>query len=100
MGGNIVHVKKSALSNNALCGYAHPDIPGPGMAWTTFESARVMSNCAECLSEVLRDECSICDGSGVIPDYYEKMSCRACDVETAEDLIDLRRVAATKEDKR
>ena len=47
-----------------------------------------MATCAECLSEVLRNECSICNGSGLIPDSCEKMRCRHCDVEAAQAIID------------
>ena len=47
----------------------------------------MMCDCPECLSDVLRDDCTWCDGSGQIKDYDEEWPCRACNDEAAEQII-------------
>lgn len=79
-----IHIKDSATSAYPLCDCNPGSEP---MAWTSRSSARILSDCADCLKYVLRDGCSICDGSGEIRDFEEAWPCRGCDEEAAEEYI-------------
>lgn len=71
-----VHVKLEVQNPRPLCGFDPGTAP---MAWTTSASARVLATCAACLTEVLRPDCSICDGKGT----FEGTGC--CDEHGPEE---------------
>ena len=79
-----VHVKDSAMSQTARCG------DGGDLTWTSPASARQMATCPECLSNVLSDTCSMCNGSRVIKNYDEITPCGGCGFYAAEYLIERR----------
>lgn len=85
---DLVHVKSGPRWNLPVCGFDPKDAP---MAWTTFSSARVMATCAECLAEVLCDDCSVCNGNGRWTEWGEEIRCPHCSFEVAQELIDKRR---------
>lgn len=87
---DLIHVKDSARQERPLCLFDAGINP---MAWTTRTSAEVIADCAECLAEVLRDKCGICNGSGVAvracgdEGCCGEVKCSACDLEAAEAII-------------
>jgi len=91
---DLVHVKSSAAPKYPVCGFDPKDAP---LAWTSYESARFMATCAECLHEVLKDECSCYNGTissgGCDEDgCCTRPPCRQCDVDAAEAIIENRRL--------
>ena len=76
-----IHVKDGATHNRALCFYS-----SGSMTWTSRTSAKVIATCPECLTEVLMDTCSVCDGAGEIDgggcrdtECCGKQKCYHCD---------------------
>ena len=71
--------------NNELtpvCGF---DSPSRIMCGYNWESIDALADCEDCISEYLRDHCSICDGTGEISDGCSccgRMSCQHCKADT------------------
>ncbi len=81
---DLIHVKSSALIDWPECGY---DSKSETMAWTTWPDAQKTATCPECLSVVLRDGCTACEGTGRVLDTYDNQMCGHCDAEAAEHFI-------------
>lgn len=82
----LVHVKSSAMAKATLCGY------NADATWTSPESAEKVATCAECLREVLLDNCSFCNNTGDLgePGHEECcgfLRCPHCDIEMSEAII-------------
>jgi hypothetical protein len=90
---DLIHVKHKATDERPLCGFDPGDAP---MAWTGYLSARVMATCAECLQEVLQDDCSICNGNGGWEEWGEEVKCKHCDLDAAQEMIENRGKPAAK----
>ena len=80
----MIHVKDSAMSLTARCG----DVGD--LTWTSPQSARLICTCPECLSDIMSDTCSWCNGSRVIKDYDEGTECQSCGLSAAEREIERR----------
>lgn len=92
---DLIHVKDSALKNIPRCGFDPKDAP---MAWTSVDSALKIATCAECLSDVLRDDCD-CESGQIWSGCREEGCCGSspcprCCLDTAEDIINRRKVSA------
>ena len=92
---DLIHVKTDMTAYPTLCGFDPGKEP---LSWTTVYSARTMATCAECLQDVLRDECDCiggtissggCDEEGCCT----RPPCPRCDLDAAEAIIEARKVA-------
>ena len=75
-----VHITRSD-KHDAICGF---DGPSRTMCGNTWASVDLMADCEDCISEYLRDKCSICNGTGEVPggcDCCGWYSCQHCKAE-------------------
>ena len=82
----MIHVKEVYLAEVPLCGLPVSAQNGE-LTWTSCGTARKMATCPECLSEVLRSDCTECNGSGFTRYSGCKSHCIHCDIEYAESFI-------------